>query len=110
MGKSSYLLLAGILIVGAALSVLAWLAGKGKFSLTAIPKTLNTATFGSFLGILPGIKIVPKQIASLTTPVTKIVDRVDKLDGDVLTVTVYATSDVTLLTSVPAVLIRFADL
>ncbi len=41
MGKSSYLLLAGILIVGAALSVLAWLAGKGKFSLTAIPKTIH---------------------------------------------------------------------
>ncbi|MBI5620686.1 hypothetical protein HY949_02835 [Candidatus Gottesmanbacteria bacterium] len=87
MGTRTYLLIAGIVVVGGALSVLAWYAGKGKLSLTAIPKTLTTTTFGSFLGFLPGIKTVPKQIASLPNPVTKVVGRVNKLKGDVLTVT-----------------------
>ena len=86
MGKSSYLLLAGILIVGAALSVVAWLAGTRKLPLPS-SSSLSQSGFAKLLPLIPGQKSVPKQIASLPNPVTKVVGRVDKLKGDVLAVT-----------------------
>lgn len=84
MGKSTILLYASIVAAGAALSVLAWLAGTGKLSLAvpAIP-----ALTASVARLLPGFKDVPKQIAKLPNPVTKVVGRVQKLEGDILSVT-----------------------
>lgn len=84
MGKSTILLYAGIVAAGAALSVLAWLAGTGKLSLAmpAIP-----ALTASVARLLPGFRNIPKQIARLPNPVTKVVGRVNNLEGDVLTVT-----------------------
>ncbi len=87
MGKTSYVLLAGILVLGAILSLFAWLAGTGKLSLPAVSTAMNKQTFGALLGLLPGQKTVPKQIATIPTPVTKVVGRVDRLEGDVLTLT-----------------------
>lgn len=72
-----YLIIALIFLLVGTLSVMAWYTEKGKLPLPT-SSSLSRSGFAKFLS---------KKIASLTTPATKIVGRVDKLDGDVLTVT-----------------------
>ncbi len=70
-----YLAIAGFFLLVGTLSVLAWYAGTRKLPLP------------NLLTLVPGQKNVPKQIASLPNPVTKVVGRVDKRQDDLLTVT-----------------------
>lgn len=75
-----YLAIAGLFLLVGTLSVVAWYAGTGKITATQSP-------LPKLLALIPGQKSVPKEIASLPDPVTKVVGRVEKLEGDVLTVT-----------------------
>lgn len=79
-----YLAIALISLLVGTLSVVAWYAGKGTLS-SAVPAI--PALTASVARLLPGFRNVPKQIAELPNPVTKIVGRVEKLEGDVLWVT-----------------------
>lgn len=72
-----YLAIALIFLLVGTLSVVAWYAGKGKLPLPT-SSSLSRSGFAKFLS---------KKIASLTTPATKVVGRVEKLEGDVLWVT-----------------------
>ncbi|MEK9143177.1 MAG: hypothetical protein AAB481_00920 [Patescibacteria group bacterium] len=84
-----YLAFAGLFLLVGTLSVVAWYTGTRKITLPQ-PGTAQTAVespLSKLLTLVPGQKSVPKEIASLPDPVTKVVGRVDMLDGDVLTVT-----------------------
>lgn len=81
--KKEYLLVLGVLALSAILSAFAWLVGTGRLALPSV-------------SLRPNPSGVSTELLSLTAPVTKIVGRVDKLDGDTLFVTQsFPTGDLT---------------
>ncbi len=102
MGKSSYLFLAGIVIVGGTLSVLAWFTGTGKiappFTKQAVPApdAASRPSSGGFLASLglgkqpeanANLPAASPDILYLTQPVTKLFGRITKVEGSTLSLT-----------------------
>lgn len=81
--KKEYLLVLGVLALSAILSAFAWLVGTDRLALPSV-------------SLRPNPSGVSTELLSLTAPVTKVVGRVDKLDGDTLFVTQsFPTGDLT---------------